>query len=222
MNASCPICGGTGKHTFLVKHTQTNRSKIVTEWCLCMKSRFISDQPDYKLLTWLGDNYIPLEQIDSQLIFDIDNLNKSPNLVIKSPDYETFCLNIKSIIMRHRFQPQPPLIYCCRSIDLVHNFYVQQDDGSSPHLSEAEKYDLLVFTLDTEERNLKLPSCVAQVVYTRKVIRKPTWIYYSKSSLSDCQEHSSELSMFLKEYREVILKGSIKTNSKQAAANFNR
>jgi hypothetical protein len=188
-----------------------------------MKSRFVSDQAEYKILMWLQTHYMPMDQIDTQLILDTENLNKSPNLLIKSPDYETFCLNIKGVIMQRRFQSPAPLIYCCRSIDLVHNFYVQQEDGSSPHLSEVEKYDLIIFTLDTEERNLKLSSCVAQVVYTRKIIRRPTWIYYSKPSLSDCQEYSSELASLLKEgYKEVVLKGNGKANNtKQSAASFN-
>lgn len=225
MITPCPICNGLGKTTIVVKHHQTNKSRITTEWCNCVKSRFISDQEDYRIVSWLQGNYISPDQIDPKMNFNPGNLNNSPNLLIKADEYQTFCLHLKAMLMVARFKDPIPFIYCCRSIDLVHNFYVQQVDGLSPHLSETEKFDLLVFTLDTEEKNQKLPSCVAQVVYSRMSIKKPTWIYYSKSSLSLCQEFSNELQVMLENFTKVNLvalnsNGKSNGDQKKKAENF--
>jgi len=226
---TCPLCNGAGKKIVVTRHSQSNAPKTAIEWCLCMKSRFISESVSNKPLAWLKDIYLPIEEIDPQLDFDPINLQKNPNLLIKATDFETFCLHVKSVLIKHRFQEPIPSIHFCRAIDILHDFYVQQEDGTSPHLSETDKFDLLITSLDTEEKNDKLKTCVAQIVYSRKCHHKTTWVYLPRPTLSACtQEYSTELDELLKSYEVVTLiskhiefRESI-TKSKEAAANFMR
>jgi hypothetical protein len=100
--------------------------------------------------------------------------------------------------MQRRFEDPAPSFLCCSSMDLLRDFYVQQTDGSNPQLSDINKFDLLVFTLDNREKNDQLKTCVAQVVYNRICIKKPTWIYINRPALSQCTyEFSTDLEGYL-------------------------
>ena len=126
-------------------------------------------------------------------------------------------------------QHSSALVYACRAIDILHSFYVEQADGSHPKLSDTDKYDLMVITLDTEEKNIRLKNCISQVVYSRKSIRKPTWLYQPKPTLSQCvQEYSPELEMYLADYKTITLEEKSRnakegiTESKKRASTFSR
>jgi hypothetical protein len=124
--------------------------------------------------------------------------------------------------MMHRFD-RPIKIRCCTSLDLLKDFYVQQGDGSSPQLADVDKYDLLVFTLDNREKNDQLKTCVAQVVYNRLTIGRPTWIYINQPTLSACTyEFSNDLEEHLKHYASVSIVSEEKRSeqSKKSAASL--
>jgi len=209
--STCKLCGGEGKKIVIVRHPQTGLSKVVVDWCLCMKSKFVSDTPAYKLLKRLKpiERYLPFDDIDQQLKFYPEDLRVSPNLLIRSDPEDLFYLNLKTIIMRHRFDDPPPTFLCCTSLDLLKDYYVQQNDGSAAQLADIDKFDLLVFTLDNREKNDQLKTCVAQVIYNRLAIKKPTWVYINKPTLSSCAyEYSEELEEHLKlSFTPVMLEG---------------
>lgn len=239
----CPLCGGNGKKIHIVRHKQSQLLKTSVEWCLCTKSRVVSESSYNSMLSYLGDTYINLENIDLQLIFKPDDLINSPNLFIYNTSFNNFCQQIKSTIIKYRFSEPNPLIYCCRSIDLLHKFYVAQEDGSCQHLSGTDKFDLLIVTLDTKEKNNQLKTCVAQIVYNRVCCVKPTWLYIPfsinmemspdalKTMLSKCEfEYSDDLLDYItKYYKKIILKDVSdeqskiqKTKSEKKAGNFKR
>jgi hypothetical protein len=152
--------------------------------------------------------YLPFDSTHKLLQFDPDNVQQVPNKMI-SGDYDALALNVKTIMMKHRFDDDRPLILFCRAIDILHDFYVQQKDGTSPHLSDTNKYSLIVMSLDTQEKNDKLKTCIAQVVYMRKRQHLPTWIYLpeDRPSLRSCaQEYSEDLERYVEDYEKVVLK----------------
>lgn len=229
--AVCPLCNGAEKKVVIVRHAQTQQLKTSVEWCICMKSRYVSESPGNEMLKWLGDTYLPLEKIDKELKFYPSNLSVSPNFLIQDTDFETFCLCIKSTIIRYHFRDPIPLIYCCKAIDILKKFYVQQSDGTSPTLSDMNKFDLLIFTLDTKEKNDQLGTCVAQVIYNRDCICKPTWIYLPEGViLQSVREYSDELRTYLEseKYKYIVLTKknirikTIATKAKIKAESFGR
>jgi hypothetical protein len=150
------------------------------------------------MLEPLKETYLPLNKIDKRLIFKPDELSKSPNIYIINTDIDTFYLHIKSILIKYKFIDNPPSIYLCKSINILKRFYVKQEDGSTPSLSDLNKFDLVIFTLDTKEKNDQLKTCVAQVVYNRLCIFKPTWIYLPElTMLENTIEYSEELKSYL-------------------------
>ena len=228
----CPLCNGDGRRIIIKgKNPRTNLLKVVTEWCICEKSRYISRT--YDMLSFLGDAYLPLEEIDKNLIFDYENLSKSPNLYITSTSLSTFNFHVKSFIIKYHFISNPPNIYYCKAIDLLKRFYVKQEDGSSPSLSDLNHYDLLIFTLDTKEKNDQLGTCVAQVVYNRDCVCKPTWIYLPELSLlENARELTDDLKTYLdpksKKYTKISIAStgieikSVKTVVQKKAESFRR
>jgi len=216
---TCPICNGAGKRIVVRKHVILDIPVTHVEWCNCMKSKFISQAPNLKLLGWLGDTYATDINKELELTPELD---KSPNIILKGT-YETFCLQVKGFILNYWFKDNAPTFYACRSIELLQSFFVQQSDGTSPKLGDLDQYDLLIFMLGTVEHNSRLAGCVSQVTYNRRCIRKPTWIYLPKP-LQQCQEYSSELEDTLKDYKTVALDGSADVTSvaNLKAANFSR
>jgi len=221
---TCPLCNDSPLQVVRVKSKRYGFVHAACKPCICYRSKGVTTNQNLRLLAFLGDEYLPPEEIDPQLDFDFDNLSKCPNYIIKS-SYDSLCLNVKGIVLKN----EEALIYACRSIDILHNFYVEQADGGHPKLSDTDKYDLMVITLDTEEKNLRLKNCIAQVVYSRRSIKKPTWLYQPKASLAQCvQEYSPELEMYLESYKTVTLADKRRhstdgiTKSKQQASRFGR
>ena len=224
MTEICPICKGEGKRILILKHHVTGGPYTAIDWCLCMKSRLISQAPNYRILIGLGDEYMPLDKADSRLKFDQNNLPECPNLLISAEtSYDSFCMNVKAVIMAHHFNYPAPLIHACDAMDILKNFYVEQDDKTCRSLADVNKYDLLVFTIGTDEKNLQLKTCIAQVVHNRTNIKKPTWIYIKKPTLTACiQEYSEDLEKYLANYKRIDLAevGPVKlkhSQSKKAA-----
>jgi len=209
MSQKCELCGGTGRKTFLIKHQTTQMWKTVIQWCICTKSKLISENPHHKILAGLGDSFIPLDQVDPQLEFHSDKLDECPNyLILSETDDISFRFHIKGIIMKHGFMSPPVSFYCCDSIDVLKKFYVQQDDGSSPSLSDLNRYDLVVIILGANEKNDQLKTCIAQVIYNRLTARKPIWIYL-RVPIGNCiQERSPELEEYLKNFKSVTLRNT--------------
>ncbi len=196
MTDVCPICNGEGKRIKVLRSFHTGLMKPVTEWCLCSKSKFVSNT--YELLRPLGDIYLPLEKIDKRMFLDLKDLSKSPNLYITSTSMETFLLHVKSVIIKYRFLNNPPSIYLCQSIEILQKFFVQQEDKSQTRLTDMNKYELVVFTLDTKQKNDHLGTCISQVVYNRYHSDKPTWVYLPESTvLENIREYTDDLKKFL-------------------------
>lgn len=215
----CPLCKGSGERTVITEYRGTKHKKVTTEFCVCKKSSIISQQ--YKLLSSFEDEYLFYNEIDNRFEF-YNKLSKSPNFIIKGNE-KKFLLNIKSILMKLRFNDPAPSIYFCRSIDILQRFYVPQSDGETLNLSFLDNYDLLIFTLDNREKNDQLKNCILQVVYSR-FNRKPTWIYLPRK-LKECNyEYTPELEQYLNQYIEIDLKGEDESTgpskSQYDAANF--
>lgn len=107
--------------------------------------------------------------------------------------------------MKYGFSAPAPLFLCCDAMEILKRFYVAQGDGSSPSLSDINKYDLLVVVLGTSEKNDQLKTCVSQVVYNRLSIKKPTWIYLRVPYGLCIQEQSAELEEHMKKFERVTL-----------------
>ena len=196
MSDICPLCKGEGKRIIVVRNAVTRKMKTITEWCLCVKSEYISKS--YEMLKPLGKIYLPLEKIDKYLILNYEELSKSPNLYIINTSMDTFFLHVKSVFIKYKFINNPPSIYLCKAINILKDFFIPQEDGSKPELSDMTKFDLFIFTLDTLEKNDALWSCVLQVVYNRYCAKKPTWVYLPQfKSLETTREYSEELKSFV-------------------------
>lgn len=228
MSDVCPLCDGVGER--LVRRKLPNgmyKPQPDTEICMCRKAEFVAAES--RMLDSI-EGWLRLEEIDSQLKFEPAKLSRSPNYFITKTDFDTFGINAKSVMMHYRFKDPPHSIMCCNSIDILHKFYVKQNDGTSPTLSETEKYDLLIIMLGTMQKNDQLKTCVAEVVQQR-LRRKPTWLFMPDNfaTLEACKfEYSPELESMMKKpnYVTVNLKpkdvGTRKTitASSSNAANF--
>ena len=221
MSSVCSICGGEGKAIVKATHGQSGMGKTAVQWCICTKSRMISMSPSFRLLSSLGDNYP--SNINPALQFYPNEPEKSPNLLITG-NYDTFRLQVKGVMINHRFRDRSLSLYCCSAIDILQTFYVKQEEGYK--LSDVENYDLFVFTLGTREKNAQLNTVISQVVYSRLKVKRPTWIYLPFAKLADCiQEYSLDLEDYLKAYKHIRIGafgGVVQDNSisKSEASNF--
>ena len=223
----CKMCGGEGKKTVVVIHKFTGLKKLAIEWCLCTKSKIVSGAPSTKLLVGLGDSYLDPGEVDQQLYFvwppSPDNSLLSPNLLIANMRFESFCYHVKGFVMRYRFMDPAPMIYACTAIDVLKDFYVAQNDGSSRSLSDLNQYDLVVIALGTQEKNDQLKTCLAQVVHSRVAMHKPTWIYLPYPTLETCkQDYSEELKEQLMSdaFKKVTLKEKNRDGKAVSKANM--
>jgi hypothetical protein len=132
--------------------------------------------------------------------------------------------------MKNRFNTPKPRILFSRSIDIVQDFHVPQEDDVSPHLSSTLAFDLIIVIFGTVEKNKALAPCMAQMVMTRKEEKKPTWIYIPppKTSVAQCdQEKSAELEEAIKDFKSKTLVApndlikSIIKQSRKTATDFN-
>jgi len=218
--AKCPLCNGSGREFVKGIHPITKMEKLDVKWCLCKKSAYISYK--YPLLAMLGDVYMPLDKVDKNLVFLRNDLAKSPNLLIKGTPFWTFCHHIKSTFMKYHFMAPEPSMTVIKAYDILKKYYVEQVDGTSPQLADLNRFDLLVFTLDTKQKNDKLNTCIHEVIYNRLCACIPTWIYLPNGmSFENTREYSDELKAILKpdskeetdRYKKVSLE-EIATDSK--------
>lgn len=193
----CPLCKGAGKEIVVEINPHTKMKVPVVKWCLCWKSKAVSSENE--MLRWMGDSYMSLEKVDKKLVFLPHKLMWNPNFLIQNTDFKSFCFHMKSFIMMYRFRDPIPSIFLCKAIDILKQFYVKQEDGTNPRLLDLNKYDLLIFTLDTYQKNDQIATCVAEVVYNRICSCKPTWIYLPEGkSLDNTLETSDPLNSMLK------------------------
>jgi hypothetical protein len=158
-----------------------------------------------RLLSSWGGSYLPFNRMDSKLEYDPTKRVGNRSYVITG-DYDTFCLNVKSLLMMHRFDDPKPKIMFCRAIDILHKFYVKQSDGTSPHISDTDEFSLIIACLDTQEKNDQLKTVLSQVAHTRNRDKKPVWFFIppDRKVLSNCpQEYSPELEKLIKGYKAV-------------------
>jgi hypothetical protein len=223
----CPYCNGEGKTVIVVPHPFIEKGfKTAIKWCVCMKAKFVSESPENTILSSLEGDIVLHDKINPKLVFVPEDLNHSPNLLIRG-DYDTFCNHLRSVIIKYRYTEPSSSIYCCNAIDILQRFYVAQSDKTCPGLSETEKYDLLVMCLGAREKNDQLNTCVAEVTYLRMKKKKPVWIYLPYPTLELCKyEKSPELEETLKDYTPVtIVDEGVQINrpakTTNSASNFN-
>lgn len=204
MDDICPLCGGIGRTIVKSIHAQSGITKTSVQWCLCMKSYLVSKSPNFLLLSSLGGEYP--NKINPQLKFTPEDIKNSPNILIRG-NFDEFRLQVKGVIMNYRFRDPPSNLYCCSAITLLQKFYVEQEEGHC--LADLDKFDLLIFSLGTKEKNSQLNTVVSQAVYSRLKNKRPTWIYLPYNNLTECvQEYSQDLDSYLKEYKNILLGSS--------------
>jgi len=210
--AKCPLCNGEGRKIIVEINPYTKLKMTSEEWCLCKKASYVSERN--QMLQWLGDQYLPLESIDPNLVFLPKDLRSSPNLLIQNTYFQTLCIHVKSIIMKYR-SPSTSILFC-KGFSILKDYYVEQSDGSNPSLLDLNKFDLLIMTLDTLQKNEKLHACISEVVHNRLSNLKPTWIWLPKGTpLDNTIETSDELKAMLKpdstekndNYKKIEIKG---------------
>jgi hypothetical protein len=211
----CPYCDGTGKSWVITTHTYTNIKKIISVPCVCFTSTTVSNE--YKLLKHLGGQYMNPKDLDPKLTPNFDDISINENFIL-SGNYDSLLMVIKALIMKHRFDPRNPRILFSRSIDIVHNFHVPQEDGNAPHLSSTSKYSLVIVVFGSIEKNQALSPCMAQLVQNRLDEKKPTWIYFPETmpalTVSN-QEFSPELAVLLDKYfKRLIVSSDTKIEGK--------
>lgn len=204
---ACELCNGSGSTMITVLHEWTKKRTMASVPCLCLTSETVSREN--KLLQHLEGIYVHPDKLDPQLVFNPDNLIKSPNLIITG-NFDVFSLHVKAVLMVNRFLNPKPRILFARSIDIIHDFHVAQDDGFSPHLSAVAAFDLVIVNFGTVEKNIALAPCMSQMIVTRKEEKKPTWIFLppGRPTLSQCvQENSADLEIATKTFRNIEIKG---------------
>jgi len=228
MSEPCKNCDGSGEEVVLVTHKWTGLKMTARVWCQCKKSRYVSDT--YKELGSLGGDYMPLDKLDTRLVFDRNDLAAVPNFVMQASTKDTYKLHMKALLMTHWFTEPKPRILICDTITLLQSFFVEQNDGTSPRLSDVNEFDLVVLQLGTVQSNSKLSTVVAQVVQNRLNCKKPLWFFLPVANLSQCtQEITPDLLTLINEKFKSIVLASTDTNvtpkiskNKSSAANFNR
>jgi hypothetical protein len=155
----------------------------------------------------LGDLYLLPNVYDKQLKFTKETpINKIPNLVIQDTDNYSFNLHLKSMMMDHDFVSEYPLsFYYNTSIKIVQDFYVRPSEEAS--LSDLrEKYDIVILSFGTEEKNDAMPTSLLAVIDNRLNACKPTWIYLKKP-LAVCSETMDrEKRSYLDSFKEYFLR----------------
>jgi len=178
----CQYCDGSGFIPAIRVNDLTKQKRIVHRECYCLRSSKIFFNPSYPLLTFLGEDlYLLPEAYDKQLKFTKETkLKDIPNYLIEDTDNYSFNLHLKSVIMDHDFVSEYPLnFYYNTSIKVVHDFYVRPSEEAS--ISDLrEKFDIVILSFGTEERNDAMPTSLLAVLENRLNASKPTWIYLKK------------------------------------------
>jgi len=226
--SKCEICNGAGVTLVPIVHKQSKIKTMASVPCVCLISRLVSQENG--LIKYLGDSYLHPDLLDSRFVFFPEDLPNSPNFIVTG-NSDNFKIQIKSLLMKNRFLMPKPRILFSRSIDIVQEFHVPQDNDLSPHLSSTLVFDLIIVIFGTFEKNKALAPCMAQMIMTRKEEKKPTWIYIPppKVNVGQCeQEKSAELEEVLKDFQNLelssqnsIAREQIKKVSKNNAADFN-
>jgi len=201
----CPVCNGTQKRVGITARGQSNKLITVTIPCWCFVSKLVSDEN--KLLRYIGEQFMDLDSVDKNFVFFPENLSKTTNLIIQGVGKlsdDTFLLMMKSVMMKYRFHELKPRILLTRSIDIFHDYHVQQDDGTSLHLSSLSIYDLIIVKFGTQEMNKALAPCLAQLVQNRLEEKKPIWIYHPEIYTVK-KEYSAELEKMLDRFKKIEL-----------------
>ena len=207
---TCKYCNGTEKRDGVKTHLQSNKLISVSVPCWCFISKVVSEEN--KLLAYIGEQYSKNEndgspRFNPDLVFVYDDLKKSPNLLVQGRGRladDVFLLNVKSVMMKYRFGQVKPRILFSRAIDIVHDYHVQQDDGTSLHLSSLSVFDLVILKFGTQENNKALAPCLTQLIQNRLEEKKPTWIYYP-DVFTVKKEITPELEQMLERYKKVDL-----------------
>jgi hypothetical protein len=216
---TCKFCGGSGKAMAVITHSFTNKKKIISIPCICFISTLVSTEN--KLLKHLGEQYMHPDQLDPQLVVNFDNLPENNNYILTG-SYDALLMAVKAIIIEHRFDPRNIRILFSRSIDIVHDFHVPQDDGIAPHLSSMSNYDLIITVFGTIEKNQALGPCMAQLVQNRLEEKMPIWIYFPETMpvlTPSNQEFSPELAVLLeKNFKKLTISSDVKIKQNQSAS----
>jgi hypothetical protein len=223
---TCNFCNGTGKASAVITHSFTKKKKIISVPCICYTSTVVS--AEHKLLKHLGDQYMPPDKLDPRLAVDFNDLSLNNNFLLTG-SYDALLMIAKALLIEHRFDSENHHILFSRSIDIVHDFHVPQEDGSALHLSSLASYDLIIIVFGIVEKNQALAPCMAQLVQNRIDEKKPIWIYFPETlpALTPSnQEYSPELSVLLeKNFLRLLISSDVKikqdqSESKQSVKRF--
>ena len=232
---TCEFCNGTKQQLSVVTHPHTNKPKLGTIPCVCMTSEIVSREN--KLIQHLGSCYIHPDKLIPEFSLTFSDLSKIDNFIIQpsgsSEDYyNSFLLQVKALLMKHRFEDPKPRILFSRAIDIIHDYHVPQTDGSPVlHLSALSVFDLIIIIFGTTEKNQALGPCMSQVFGNRVDDEKPTWIYLPKGrpTLASCdQEYSVDLERITENFKKIKIEAvegqgdklDTHSKSKAAASNF--
>lgn len=223
----CEYCNGTGETMIPVLHERTKLKRMASVPCVCLASVIVSREN--KLIQYLNTTYLHPDKMDPQLLFKPYDLINSPNFIITG-NYDTFVLQIKSLLMKNRFINPKPRILFARSIDIVQDYYIAKDDDTWLHLSALSDFDLVIVNFGTVEKNKAIAPCMSHLAQIRREEKKPTWIYLPilKPTIAQCeQEKSTELEEIIKTYEKItissqnaVIKSNEITKSKNFAAGF--
>lgn len=214
----CPICKGRG--TILVKGennipTKNPNRKIgftQARICICRVNELVENSSSYfnpKTTTQIADKVA--EGFAKKYSYE-------KNLWFTGPS-KTFMNICKAVFVHHRKNPSL-VFHIANGLELLQNYYVEQTDGASRTLNDLiNGRDLLVILCVTSVSNKALSNTVLQIVQSRELAGKGTWVY-TPDDFQARTEYSEGLAKIIGAwtYVDLTVKGKAVSSVKPVAA----
>jgi len=205
----CPICKGKG--TILVSGvsnipTKNPNRKIgftQAKVCICRVNELVENSSSYF-------NPHTTRQISDKVAEGFaKKYSYGKNFWFTGPS-NTFMNVCKAVFVYHR--KNPSLVFqIANGLELLQNYYVEQTDGASRTLNDLiNGRDLLVILCLTSVSNKALANTVLQIVQSRELTGKGTWVY-TPEDFTARTEYSDALAKILSAWSFVDLSTKGKT-----------
>lgn len=180
----CKICNGTGFRVAEYYDKEFNRRKAVADVCLAKKNETAEAYFDL---------FRGVPQVEKK---DLKNISCDlKNYLFTGEIY--YCLfSAKKLAVKNYANATFKVI--------VHSAGTLLEDYSADkiQLSDCLKYDLFVLMLNTASDNPFFKSVTTDLIKTRYLYKKPTWIHVPKD-LASCKEYTPDIDKYMSDFKVI-------------------
>lgn len=179
----CPYCNGTGGKIVAGKQYELGYGE---KRCLCTLADIVNFK--HPILKTVSDPIVEdVTSIGNKFRVIIDNEIQFKNSIFFG-DIRKFLYLFKTLyiayhdIIKNKFE-------LLEALQIVHNYHVEQVDGSDKDIYTLNVFNLVGITFINETENKAMDKTVHDTIQNRYLMRRGTWIY--AKSLMDLKKHKA-------------------------------